>query len=72
MSVLVCPEPQSPRGVVAQHFAGLRKGLLFLSCLLLFYVCSAPRKGTERVSLCLRNGGPRTELVLPQGGGGGL
>lgn len=37
MSVLICPEPQSPRGAVAQHFAGLRKGLFFLACCFFMY-----------------------------------
>lgn len=70
--VVICPEPQSPKAPVAQHFAGLGKGL-FLLAPLLFYVSTAPRKGTERVSLCLRNGGPCTELgALTQGGAMGF
>lgn len=37
MPVLTCPEPQSRQGVMAQHFAGLRKGLFFLACCFFTY-----------------------------------
>lgn len=64
MPVLTCPEPQSRQGVMAQHFAGLRKGLFFLACC--FFTYAVHLEKVQRVSFCLRNGGPRTELgVLP-------